>query len=73
MAQEPGTDEVETLETQRQERVRRHIQVVTETQLRLRQLEAAQRAAHAALPAKPAHPQHYYAELQSPTMATRTR
>jgi hypothetical protein len=58
----------------RQERARRHTQVVTETQLRLRQLEAAQRAASAARqPPAVVRPQHYYAELQSPTMAARTR
>ncbi|QDN54268.1 hypothetical protein [Streptomyces sp. S1D4-20] len=71
MAQEAEADDAAT---QRQDRARRHIQVVTETQMRLRQLEAAQRAAHAApLPPKPARPQHYYAELQSPTMAARPR
>ncbi|GAB7101797.1 hypothetical protein JCM4814A_01110 [Streptomyces phaeofaciens JCM 4814] len=59
---------------QRQGRARRHIQVVTKTQMHLRQMEAAQRAAHVApLYPKPAHSQHYYAELQSPTMAARTR
>ncbi|MFF5019060.1 hypothetical protein [Streptomyces sp. NPDC001165] len=59
---------------QRQEQARRHIQVVTETQMRLRQLEAGRRAARAApLPPKPARAQYYYAELQSPTMAARPR
>jgi len=71
MAHESEADDAAA---RRQARARRHIQVVTETQMRLRQLEAAQRAAHAAPPPpRPVPPQHYYAELNAPTMAARTR
>lgn len=71
MVQEPETEDASP---QPEKHDRRHIQVVTEAQLRLRKLEAAQRAAHAApKPVSPAPLQHHYAELQSPTMAARTR
>lgn len=65
--------EANSADTRRQERARRHTQVVTDTQMRLRQLEAAQRAARATQAPPEPVPQHYYAELHSPTRAARTR